>query len=94
MKNTDQRLLKCNINRQGIIGQERYIAELYAKCGNINFSKTNYERAIIDFSNASKFDEGKSIYVFQLAKCLQEMNQIEDSLYFYEQAIERAPPLS
>jgi len=76
------------------VGQEKFIAEIYGKCGNINSSKGHFQKAVQDYSNAAKFDEAKSHYVFQLAKCYQEMGDLEQSLCFYQYAIERAAPSS
>lgn len=67
------------------------MAEIYFRCGLVNMSRGNFQKAIMDFSNASKNDETSSKYVSHLAKCYQEIDNIEESLIFYQEAIAHCP---
>ena len=93
-KNSDQQFQKCSLISQGINGQDKYIAEIYFRCGTVNMTRGNYQKAILDFSNASKNDDSSSKYVSHLAKCYQEIDNIEESLIFYKEAIDHCPPES
>ena len=57
-------------------------------------ARGNYLKAILDFSNASKNDDTSSKYLFHLARCYQEIDNTEESLIFYQEAIDHCAPES
>ena len=94
LRNSELPLLRCIFKSQGINGQDKFIAEIYFRCGTVNMSRGNYLKAILDFSNASKNDDSSSKYVSHLAKCYQEIDNIEEALIFYKEAIDHCAPES